>query len=274
MIPLRFDAMRELIRQAGENDNISTVYVIDKDNRFYGAIDLKDLIIAREGTLLDDIVSTSYPYVTDHEKIDDCIEQIKDYAEDSIPVLTGEKELIGVITSQDLVEVVDDAMGEDYAKLAGLTAEEDLEETTKESMKKRLPWLMILLILGLGVSSVVGIFETVVAVIPVVMCFQSLILDMAGNVGTQSLAVTIRVLVDENLTGKQKVHLVIKEMRVGLLNGLFLGTLAFILLDCMYGFQAESGTTCICHLRLCRTGTDDCHGHFQSGGNLDSDVLP
>ena len=66
-------AMRELIRQAGENDNISTVYVIDKDNRFYGAIDLKDLIIAREGTLLDDIVSTSYPYVTDHEKIDDCI---------------------------------------------------------------------------------------------------------------------------------------------------------------------------------------------------------
>lgn len=221
-------AMRELIRQAGENDNISTVYVIDKDNRFYGAIDLKDLIIAREGTLLDDIVSTSYPYVTDHEKIDDCIEQIKDYAEDSIPVLTGEKELIGVITSQDLVEVVDDAMGEDYAKLAGLTAEEDLEETTKESMKKRLPWLMILLILGLGVSSVVGIFETVVAVIPVVMCFQSLILDMAGNVGTQSLAVTIRVLVDENLTGKQKVHLVIKEMRVGLLNGLFLGTLAFI----------------------------------------------
>ena len=84
-------------------------------------------------------------------------------------------------------------------------------------MKKRLPWLMILLILALAVSSVVGIFETVVAVIPVVMCFQSLILDMAGNVGTQSLAVTIRVLVDENLTGKQKIHLVIKEMRVGLL---------------------------------------------------------
>ncbi len=126
-------------------------------------------------------------------------------------------------------------MGEDYAKLAGLTAEEDLEETTKESMKKRLPWLMILLILGLGVSSVVGIFEAVVAVIPVVMCFQSLILDMAGNVGTQSLAVTIRVLVDENLTGKQKVHLVIKEMRVGLLNGLFLGTLAFIFIG-LYGF--------------------------------------
>ncbi|MDD5797377.1 MAG: magnesium transporter [Clostridiaceae bacterium] len=221
-------AMRELIRQAGENDNISTVYVIDKNDQFYGAIDLKDLIIAREKNALEDIISTSYPYVTDHEKIDDCIEQIKDYAEDSIPVLTEDKQLIGVITAQDLVEVVDDAMGEDYAKLAGLTAEEDLEETTTESMKKRLPWLVILLFLGLAVSTVVGIFETVVAVLPIVMCFQSLILDMAGNVGTQSLAVTIRVLMDENLTAGEKVGLVFKEMKVGFFNGLFLGIMAFI----------------------------------------------
>ena len=220
-------AMRELIRQAGENDNISTVYVIDKNDQFYGAIDLKDLIIAREKNALEDIISTSYPYVTDHEKIDDCIEQIKDYAEDSIPVLTEDKQLIGVITAQDLVEVVDDAMGEDYAKLAGLTAEEDLEETT-ESMKKRLPWLVILLFLGLAVSTVVGVFETVVAVLPIVMCFQSLILDMAGNVGTQSLAVTIRVLMDENLTAGEKVGLVFKEMKVGFFNGLFLGIMAFI----------------------------------------------
>lgn len=221
-------AMRELIRQAGENDNISTVYVIDKNAQFYGAIDLKDLIIAREKDALEDIISTSYPYVTDHEKIDDCIEQIKDYAEDSIPVLTEDKQLIGVITAQDLVEVVDDAMGEDYAKLAGLTAEEDLEETTTESMKKRLPWLVILLFLGLAVSTVVGVFETVVAVLPIVMCFQSLILDMAGNVGTQSLAVTIRVLMDENLTAGEKVGLVFKEMKVGFFNGLFLGIMAFI----------------------------------------------
>ena len=221
-------AMRELVRQAGENDNIGTVYVEDGQNHFYGAIDLKDLIVARENDSLEDIISTSYPYVTDHEKISDCIERIKDYAEDSIPVLDSEGQILGVITSQDIVEVVDDEMGEDYAKLAGLTAEEDLNETTKESIKKRLPWLLILLFMGMGVSSVVGIFETVVAVLPIVMCFQSLILDMAGNVGTQSLAVTIRVLVDETLTAKQKFGLVLKEMKVGFLNGLFLGILSFV----------------------------------------------
>ncbi len=221
-------ATRELIEQAGENDNISTIYVEDENEQYYGAIDLKDLIIAREYQKLEDLISTSYPYVRAHEKISECIERLKDYAEDSIPVLSEQGKILGVITAYDIVEAVDEEMGEDYAKLAGLTAEEDLEETTFQSMKKRLPWLIILLFLGMVVSSVVGIFETVVAVIPIVMCFQSLILDMAGNVGTQSLAVTIRVLMDENLSRKDKFGLIFKEMRVGFANGLFLGIMAFV----------------------------------------------
>ena len=221
-------AMNELVAQAGEKDNISTIYVCDENDKFYGAIDLKDLIIARKYTDLEDLISTSYPYLNDHDIVSDSIEKIKDYAEDSLPVLNDEGKLIGIITAQDVVEVIDDEMGDDYAKLAGLTAEEDLKETTRESMKKRLPWLIALLFLGMFVSTVVGVFESVVAILPIVICFQSLILDMAGNVGTQSLAVTIRVLMDENLQTKEKFKLVIKEMRVGFANGLFLGSLAFV----------------------------------------------
>lgn len=234
-------AMRELIQQAGENDNISTLYVTDDDGKFYGAIDLKDLIIARENDELSALISESYPYLMDHDKISDSIENIKDYAEDSLPVLNNEKEILGIITAQDVIEVVDDEMGEDYAKLAGLTAEEDLKETTRESMSKRLPWLIILLFLGMAVSTVVGAFESVVAVMPIVICFQSLILDMAGNVGTQSLAVTIRVLMDERLGAKDKFMLVVKEMKVGFSNGLLLGILAFVCLGIYIGFF--KGTT-------------------------------
>lgn len=223
-------AMHELVRQAGENDNISTIYVVDEKNRFCGAIDLKDLIIARESTKLETLISYAYPYLLDHEKISDTIQKIKDYAEDSLPVLDKNKKIVGIITSQDVVEAVDDELGEDYAKLAGLASEEDITETTKDSVKKRLPWLIILLFLGMGVSTVVGAFEGVVAVLPVVICFQSLILDMAGNVGTQSLAVTIRVLMDENLTGKDKLKLVVKEMKVGFCNGALLGILALVCL--------------------------------------------
>lgn len=221
-------AMKELVRQAGDHDNISTIYVTDKQGCFHGAVDLKDLITAREGEELEEIISTSYPYVNDHEKISDCIEMLKDYAEDSIPVINDQNRILGIITAHDIVEAVDEEFGDDYAKLAGLTAEEDLRETTIQSMKKRLPWLVVLLFLGMAVSSVVGVFETVVAVLPIVICFQSLILDMAGNVGTQSLAVTIRVLMDENLTASQKFHLVSKEIKVGFSNGLVLGMMAFI----------------------------------------------
>ena len=193
-------AMSELVKQAGENDNISTLYVVDKEDKFYGAIDLKDLIIAREGDRLEDIISRSYPYVFEHDRIDDCIERIRDYDEDSLPVLTQDGHIAGILTSSDIVELVDDAMGDDYAKLAGLTSEDDLKEPVTVSMKKRLPWLIALLFLGMAVSSVVGMFESVAAALPIVICFQSLVLDMAGNVGTQSLAVTIRVLMDEDLT--------------------------------------------------------------------------
>ena len=223
-------AMSELVRQAGVHDNIMTMYVVDADGCFAGAIDLKKLIIARENDGLGDIILRSYPYVEAHEKIEDCAGRIADYAEDSIPVLDSSRRLLGVITSEDLVEIVDNELGEDYAKLAGLTAEEDLKEPTGRSMKKRLPWLIVLLGLGMLVSSVVGVFEGVVAALPIVICFQSLVLDMAGNVGTQSLAVTIRVLMDENVTGKQKMMLLGKEMKIGLLNGGLLGILALVLL--------------------------------------------
>ena len=174
-------AMNELVRQAGEHDNISTLYVVDGSGVFAGAIDLKDLIIARENDPLSGIIRRSYPYVLAHEKVEDCIDRIAEYEEDSLPVLTEDGRIAGILTAQDLVELVDDAMGDDYAKLGGLTSEEDLREPAAVSMKKRLPWLIVLLFLGMGVSSVVGIFESVVAVLPIVICFQSLVLDMAGH---------------------------------------------------------------------------------------------
>lgn len=234
-------AMSSLIEQASRNDNISTIFVVEEDESFYGAIDLKELIIARHGADLKELIMTSYPYVYGTETIDDCIEKLKDYSENSIPVLDNNNHLLGVITSQNIIQVVDDEMGEDYAMFAGLTAEEDLKEPLQESMKKRMPWLLVLLALGMVVSSVVGIFEEVVSQLTLIMCFQSLILDMAGNVGTQSLAVTIRVLMDESLTARQKLGLVGKEVRVGLCNGLILGAVSFALIGLyIYVFKGKT----------------------------------
>ena len=120
----------------------------------------------------------------------------------------------------------------DYREINSMTVENDLAEPVWQSVQKRLPWLMVLLILGMGVSATVAMFESIVAQLPVIMCFQSLILDMAGNVGTQSLAVAIRVLMDTEIGRKEKAALVCKELRVGLLNGLILGILSFLCIGC------------------------------------------
>ena len=230
------DAMQELVEQAKDNDNIQTIFVEDEEGTFIGAIDLKELIIARKEKKLEDLIVTSFPYVYGHESIADCIERLKDYSESLIPVLDNNNRMLGVITAQSLVEVVDSELGEDYAKFAGLIAEEDIKEPIFASIRKRLPWLLILLCLGMIVSTVVGMFEGIISQLTIIMAFQTLILDMSGNVGTQSLAVTIRVLMDENLTFAQKLSLVFKEVRVGFCNGIIVAILSFALLGCYLMF--------------------------------------
>ena len=222
------DAMKVVIKEAEEHDNIMTIYVKDTDNKFYGSIDLKELIIARKNQSIEDIIHTSYPFVYAHELIDECLTKIKEYALNLVPVLDDDDILIGVITSDDIVEVVDEELGEDYAKLAGLTEEEELDESIFESCKKRLPWLALLMFLAMVVSILISSFEAAISKIAVIVFFQSMILGMAGNCGTQSLAVTIRVLTDEEIDAKKILQIIFKELRIGLLNGFFLGLLSFV----------------------------------------------
>ncbi len=152
-----------------------------------------------------------------------------------------------------------------------MTGEEDLHEPLKTSLKKRMPWLMILLFLGMGVSSVVGLFESVVSQVALIVCFQSLVLDMAGNVGTQSLAVTIRVLMDEKLTARQKFDLVLKKCAsafsaaLGLLALVFIGLYVWLL-------KGQNAVLCPVHLRSARRGAG-LHGAFQPCGHRCADVL-
>ena len=138
-----------------------------------------------------------------------------------IPVISStNNKLLGVITSTDITELVEEERNDDYAKLAAMTSEHEPDETLLVSIKKRVPWLIALLFMGLIVSAVVGVFENVVDALPIIVSFQSLILGMAGNVGTQSLAVTVRTLGDKNETNfKKQMITILKEVRVALLNG-------------------------------------------------------
>lgn len=123
------------------------------------------------------------------------------------------------------------------------------------------------------IFTVVGMFEGVVSQIAIIVCFLSLILDMAGNVGTQSLAVTIRVLMDENLKAKRKIQLVLKEMRVGFSNGLVLGVLSFLFIGFyVYLLKGKDIGVCFCYIGMRRSGTYGSYGNLQSGRHSSSYV--
>ena len=221
------EAMKRVIAEAADNDNVSLIYVVDEAEKLIGVIELRDLIIARQGTNINTILKTNYPFFRATELIEDCLEDLKEYALDSYPVLDNNDVLIGVITSLDVTEAVGDELGEDYAKLAGLTEEEDSDKGFIHSARKRLPWLLVLLVIGLAQSFSMSGFETVVAALPIIVFFQTLVLDMAGNSGTQSLAVTIRLLSKYEDSKKRIFNALIKELKVGLFNGIILGVLSF-----------------------------------------------
>ena len=222
------DAMRRVIKMAKENDNVKTLIAVNRANEYLGTIDLKDLIKARAKDDLDSIIRQNTPYLLATDLIDDSIEKIIDYSMDIIPVTDENKHLLGVLTSSDVVELVDDTLSEDYAKLAGMSSESDLNESLFASIKKRIPWLMILVVLSILVSILISCFEGVVAKIATIMFFQSLVLDMAGNVGTQSLAVTVRVIANSDVSKKEERKLIFKEIRVGFTNGLILAAISFL----------------------------------------------
>lgn len=227
------ETMKSLVRQAAENDNIDTIFVLNEDDSFYGIIALKDLIVARSTVELETLICNTFPFVYDKEIISESIERLRGYSESMIPVISSANNaFLGVITSTDMIELIDEERGDDYAKLAAMTAEGEPDERLWMSLKKRVPWLIALLFMGLAVSAVVGIFERVVDALPMIVSFQSLILGMAGNVGTQSLAVTVRALGGhEGNSFKRQLLTILKELRIALLNGLVLGGISFLIVS-------------------------------------------
>ena len=220
-------AMKKVIAQAAENDNVSTIFVLDAEDKLYGELELRDLIIARKDTDLSKIIKTNYPYYLATAKVDDTLPELKEYSLDSYPIVDEELHLIGVITLEDVVEVLNEESGDDYVKLAGITEEEDNDESVVKSVTKRIPWLVVLLVLGLIQSISMSGFEAVVAALPIIIFFQTLVLDMAGNAGTQSLAVTIRLIATQEVEKRKIFKAIFKEIRVGMTNGLILASLSF-----------------------------------------------
>ncbi|HPG42509.1 MAG TPA: magnesium transporter [Acholeplasmataceae bacterium] len=222
------EATDHVIKNSKETDYIDTLFVIDDDKRIVGLIDLKDLIMARSNSSLKKIMIDDFQFVYDQESIEKAIQTVVDYDRNVIPVLDSDEHVIGIVTADDIFDEIIDATEDDYQKMA-LLSDYESSSTAFERTKQRLPWLMIAVVLNLLTASLLSVFENTLQTVTIIVFFQPLILGMAGNIGTQALAVTILGINKNEFDGKHipKNH-VLKEMLVGLINSALLGFAAFL----------------------------------------------
>lgn len=221
------EVMKILVNESNEQEIIDTIFVINEKSELVGLIDLKKLIIARKDTPLKNIIETKFKSCEDTSSISQASTILKEYSLLVLPVLHN-KVLKGIITIDDVIDFVDEDKNDDYDKLAGLAGDNDTKVSSV--FKSRIPWILILMVLSFIVSTVLGLFEEIIASATILVFFQTLLLDMGGNAGTQSLASSVVRLSKGELDTKKhiKKHLG-KEVVSGLVIGLILGICAFII---------------------------------------------
>ncbi len=222
-------AVKELTSQAPDAETIDTIFVVNDQDELLGVISLRDLIVARMPKTVDDIMLENFAYVNINDDYDTIVKVVKDYDTASLPVLENQV-IKGIITMDDAFDALNETHEDDYAKFAGLTEVEEKEESIGGSVKKRIPWLVILLFLDLIIALVISRFDHVLETITVLAFFQAAVLGLAGNCGTQTLAVSVRRIANGELDDKKGIvkHFG-RELLQGLGIGLTLGILSFLL---------------------------------------------
>ncbi|MGG4267299.1 magnesium transporter [Peribacillus simplex] len=217
-------AMQILKREAPQAETIYYVFVTDQDKKLLGVLSLRTLIIADEDALIGDLMDDRVVSVPVSEDQEEVARKIRDYNFLAVPVVDFQNHLLGIITVDDIIDVMDEEASDDYSKLAGVPDLDHVDKSPFSAAKKRLPWLIILLFLGLLTASLIGRFEETLSQKAILAVFIPLIGGMAGNTGTQALAVAVRGIATGELEQASKWKLVMREAGTGLITGLTCGT--------------------------------------------------
>lgn len=221
-------AIDQIILQSEEIEEFYTIYVVDSDDALQGIVSLKDIIKAKANAKVADLVNTDFVFVradVDQEEVADLISQ---YNLTSIPVVDINMRLLGRVTFDDVIDVMQEENTEDMLKISGVSEDEELSGNWIEAVKSRLPWLILNLGTAFLASSVIRYFEPTVTKIVVLAGYMTIIAGMGGNAATQALAVTVRRITLSDLTDNQAYRTVTKELTVGIINGAVCGFIVFL----------------------------------------------
>ncbi len=221
------DQLIEYIREHYEEvENIHYVYVVNDEGKLIGILDLAKLLLATPERRAVDMMNPDVISVNVAMDQEDVARLFRKYDQYSLPVVDDSNLLLGRITMDDILDVIDEEASEDAYKMVGLESEDKVFTAPLSSVGKRLPWLALNLLTALIISSVVAIFESSIQILPVLAVLMPIVAGLGGNSGIQTLTVITRGIAMGELTVRNTYKAIMKEVTVGLINGVIIGSIA------------------------------------------------
>ena len=217
-----------------KTEYIQTIYVTNENKKIVGTVRLREILVADEKQKLEDIVNENFVYVTPDVDQEEVAQIVSKYDLNAIPVLNSRKRMLGIITIDDIVDVLVEEQTEDILKMGGVAKEETLDSTLFESIRMRLPWLFINLITAFLAALTVRMFEGTIAKVVAISSTMSIVTGMGGNAGTQTVSIIIRNLAMGKVKFKDVKRLVLKEILLGIINGAIIGVVTGIVVAVIY----------------------------------------
>lgn len=234
------EAIEDIRQTSDERENIYTCYVTNDDRVLEGVITIKDLLLADNHSLVADLMETDIIAVTTTEDQEVVAQLFTKYGFLALPVVDKEKHLVGVVTVDDALEVVEEEATEDFERMSGLTKHEEkpyLKTDVLTLAKTRISWLMILMVSGMITGAVLGKYEAAISALPLLVTFIPMLTDSGGNAGSQSSTLMIRGMATGEIALLDWGKVLWKELRVSLLVGTILAAVNFIRLMFIYPNQ-------------------------------------
>jgi len=210
----------EMRKQAEEVDNVFTVYVVDNNDTLLGIVSLKKMLLNSEHALIKDIYRTEVISVTADRPAEEVVQVCEKYDLVVIPVVDAQKKLIGRITVDDMMDVVREETSKDYQMLSGISESIETTDSIWVMSRARLPWLLIAMLGGIVGALVIANYEGDLKINPQMAFFIPLVVAMGGNVGIQSSALIVQGLANNTLSKDGMAKRILRELMVGLLNGI------------------------------------------------------
>ena len=221
--------LKYLQKEAPDAESAYYLYVINKENVLKGVVSLRDIVCNDFDTKISEITNTnviSVPYYMDQEEVAIKFEK---YGFMTMPVVDENNKILGIVTVDDIVEVMQEETTEDIHRLGGVDEEEKVDGSLRDSIKSRLPWLIVNLITAILAASVVGVFEGTISQVVTLATFMPIVAGMGGNAGTQSLTIVVRGIALGELDKDNGMRIFIKELLVGLTTGIVIGAIIAVL---------------------------------------------